>query len=72
MEQPVTFDFDFYCFTGKGERSPLVPTPHQAHSMWSVDQQLLDAAMCRVLKRCHERGIPVNAKTPHLSDGGRR
>ena len=31
MEQSVTFDFDFYRFTGKGERPTLVPTPHQAH-----------------------------------------
>ena len=31
----VTFDFDFYRFTGNGERPTLVPTPHQAHFMRS-------------------------------------
>ena len=67
----VTFDFDFYRFTGKGERPTLVPTPHQAHFMrsrYSVDQQLVDAAMGRVMKWSHERGIAVNAKAPYPSN----
>lgn len=71
MEQSVTFDFDFYRFTGKGERPTLVPTPHQAHFMrsrYSVDQQLVDAATGRVMKWSPERGIPLSAKTPYPSN----
>ena len=49
----------------------MVPTPHQAHFMrsrYSVDQQLVDAAMGRVMKWSRERGIAVNAKAPYPSN----
>ena len=67
----VSFDFDFYRFTGKGERPTMVTTPHQAHFMrsrYSIEGHLLEAATGRVMAWSRERGIPVNVKAPYPSN----